>query len=339
MIVTYSGFSAHDRGMSNLIRFRNADGGLAPGDGVYMVAGSFDPLSVRATSLLPSGEFQTAVIFNYEDSSNSAMGRHHVALMRKDMKQKRIANIHVIDCHFNDPFAITHALKTLVAGGTVQFPVTSVTIDATCFSKLHLLLLLQYIEDECGTLEIKVLYTEGQQYFTPPEGRPIYGTLRTVYLPYRPFIHRSMGAGLVAFLGYDRFRLELIVHELEPSRLVAILGNPSYSNNMRDYSRHINQTLIHRSSYDQRYRVIEAPTDDVLKSRDILLGEISRLCDDGCDTIYLAALGTKVQALGIHLLRRSEPKVRLLLAHSIPQYRNLYSHGIGSTYLCDLSVS
>lgn len=326
--------------MSNLIRFHDASEGLAPGDGLYMVAGSFEPRSVRATSLLPSGEFRTAVIFNYEDAQLSAIGRHHVTVMRNEMKRKRIDNIITLGCQFDDPFAINHALRTLVTGGALNLPVGSVTIDATCFTKLHLLLLLQYIEDECGTLDIKVLYTEPLSYATAFGRQLSYGIHRTVYLPYRPSLHRSMGLGLVAFLGHERLRLELIVQELEPDISVVILGNPSYSDNMRDYSRQVNQTLIHRASYDRQYRVTEAPTNDVLKSRDVLVGEISKLCDEGCDSIYLAALGTKLQALGIHLLRRKELPVRLLLAYSIPKRyeRNLYSHGFGSTYLCDLSV-
>ena len=327
--------------MSNLVKFNDSSEGLASGDGVYMVAGSFEPRSVRATSLLPPGEFRTAVIFNYEDAQLSAIGRHHVTVMRSDMRQKRIDNVIMLGCRFDDPFAITHALRTLIGGGAVNLPVTSVTIDATCFTKLHLLLLLQYLEDECGTQCIKVLYTEPLSYATAFGRQLSYGIHRTVYLPYKPLLHRSMGVGLVAFLRHERLRLEIIVQELEPDISVAILGTPSYSDNMRDYSRYVNQTLIHRSSYDRQYRIAEAPTNDVLKSRDVLLGEISKLRADGCDSIYLAALGTKLQALGIHLLRRSDLNVRLLLAYSIPKRyeRNLYSHGFGSTYLCDLNAS
>lgn len=325
--------------MSNLIKFHDASEGLAPGDGVYIVAGSFEPRSVRATSLLPSGEFQTAVIFNYEDARLSAIGRHHLTLMKNELEQKRIDDIIMLGCQFDDPFAITHALRSLVTGGALNIPVRSVTIDATCFTKLHLLLLLQYLEDECDTLVIKVLYTEPLSYATACGRQLSYGIHRTVYLPYRPLLHRSMGVGLVAFLGHERLRLELIVQELEPDVSVVILGNPSYSDNMRDYSRHVNQTLIHRASYDRQYRVTEAPANDVLKSRDVLVREISKLYDEGCDSIYLAALGTKLQALGIHLLRRTSLPVRLLLAYSIPKRyeRNLYSQGYGATYLCELN--
>ena len=327
--------------MSNLIEFHNASEGLAPGDGVYMVAGSAEPRSVRATSLLPSGEFQTAVIFDYEDAELSAIGKHHVTVMRSDMKQKCIDNVIVLGCQFDDPFAIIRALRTSTINSAVNVPLTSVTIDASCFPNLHLLLLLQYLEDECGTLSIKVLYTEPLSYATDYGRQLSHGIHQTVYLPYRPWIHRSSGVGLVAFLGHNHLRLELLMHELSPNISVAIFGTSSYSNNMDAYNRDVNQSLIHRASYDRQYRIAEAPNNDVLKSRDVLLSEVSKLCNDGCDSVYLAALGSTLQALGIHLLRRSELQVRLLLAYAIPKRyeRNSYSHGVGSTYLCDLNAS
>ena len=327
--------------MSNLIEFHDASKGLAPGNGVYMVAGSAESRSVRATSLLPSGEFQTAVIFDYEDSQLSVMGMHHVTLMRRDMEQKRIDNVTVLGCRFDDPFATIRAFRTSIINGAVNVPLTSVTIDATCFTKLHLLLLLQYLEEKCGTLNIKVLYTEPLSYAADFGKQLSCGIHRTVYLPYKPSLHRSKGVGLVAFMGHDSLRMELIMHELSPSISVTILGIPRHSINMGGCSRNVNQSLIHSASYDRRYRIAEAPDNDVLKSRDVLLREISKLCDDGCDSIYLAALGTKLQALGIHLLLRSELQVRLLLAYAIPKRydSNSYSHGVGSTYLCDLNAS
>lgn len=325
--------------MKNLAKIHAPYDDSSLGDGVYIVAGSFEPRSVCATSMLPPSQFHTAVIFNYDDAQQSAMGRHHMTLMKRNMEQKCIENIIVLGCRFDDPFSIIRSLGILVADGSMQVPVSSVTIDVTCFTKLHLLLLLQYLEDELGTQRIKVLYTEPLSYATAFGRQLSYGIDRTIYLPYLPLEHRSMGTGLVAFLGHERSRLEFIVQELEPDISVAILGDPGYSESMRDYSRRINETLIHRSAYDRQYRFATAPANDIFQSRDILAREISQLRQEGCDSIYLAALGTKLQTLGIHLVRKSELQVRLLLAYSIPRRyeRNLYSQGFGSTFLYDLN--
>ena len=66
--------------------------------------------------------------------------------------------------------------------------------------------------------------------------------------------------------------------------------------------------------------------------------EVEKMQAGGYDTVYIAALGTKLQALGIDLLRRLELPVRLLLAYSIPRRyeRGVYSQGSGPTYLMDL---
>ena len=56
---------------------------------------------------------------------------------------------------------------------------------------------------------------------------------------------------------------------------------------------------------------------------------------EGCESVYLAPLGTKLQALAIDMLRRSGVSLRMLLAYSIPKRyeRKLYSQGSGPTYL------
>ena len=326
--------------MEDLAKIHALSNDSSLGNGVYMVAGSFEARSVRATSMLPSGQFHTAVIFNYDEAQQSAMGIHHTTLMKRHMEQKCIENIFVPRCRFDDPFSVTRSLGSLVADGAMEIPVSSVTIDVTCFTNLHLLLLLQYLEDELGTQRIKVLHTESLSYATTFGGQLDCGVDRTIYLPYLPLKHSSMGTGLVAFLGHERSRLEFIVQELEPNIAVAILGHPGYSDSMWDYSRRVNETLIHRSAYDRQYRFTTAPANDAFQSRDILAREISQLRQEGCDSIYLAALGTKLQALGIHLVRRSGLQVRLLLAYSIPRRyeRNLYTQGVGATCLCDLNT-
>ncbi len=67
-----------------------------------------------------------------------------------------------------------------------------------------------------------------------------------------------------------------------------------------------------------------------------LVEEMKRvMSEDGCDTVYFATMGTKLQALAVDMIRRSEEvKARLLLAYSVPKRyeRNLYSQGSGRTY-------
>lgn len=323
--------------MSALIRIDRIGRSQMANNGMYLVASSFEPRSVRATSLVSEAAFRHAILFSYEDTLDTVMGRHHSAQIKKCLQEKLIESVNVLPCNFSDPFSVVRVFDMLMHQKKSLGDVASVTIDATCFTKVHLLLLLQYLQNRLHIDEVRICYTEPLSYATAFGRQLSYGIDRTVYLPYQPIEHRSNRVGLIAFLGHERLRLERIVQELEPDFSVVILGDPGYARHMQDYSLLVNRTLIYRTNYDYQYRLAKAPANDLMTSAEILKEQAERLQSDGCDTLYLAALGTKIQALGFDLLRRSELRIRMLLAYSIPKRyeRNLYSQGIGPTYIVE----
>ena len=310
-----------------------------PQNGVYLVAGSFEPRSVRATRLVSAGVFARSVIFNYEDTLDNALGRHHVEQLKVVLEEKTGYPPFVLRCNFKDPYSVVRSFGTLLSQEDRFDRNPAFTIDATCFTKVHLLLLLKYIADRYGTNAVRVCYTEPLTYATAFNRQLSYGIDRTVYLPYQVAKHSSRGVGLVAFLGHERLRLERIVQELEPDITVVILGEPGFTQPMLDYSRRVNATLIHRADYDGHYRIDSAPANDVIATANRLRDSVADIHEIGCDTVYLVALGTKLQALSIEVLRRKGVKGRLLLGYSIPKSyeRNMYSQGSGPTYIGILS--
>ena len=307
-----------------------------PKRGIYLVAASFEPRSVRATKLVSNGVFSQSVIFNYEDTLDSVMGRHHIEQLKLVLDQKIGHAPFVLRCRFADPYSVVRSFSTLLSSEAHRFHKQPVfTIDATCFTKIHLLLLLKYIADHYGSDAVRVCYTEPLTYATAFNRQLSYGIDRTVYLPYQVAKHSANGVGLVAFMGHERLRLERIVQELEPDITVVILGEPGFTPPMLEYSRRVNATLIHRADYDGHYRMVSAPANDVTATADQLQQSISHVQAIGCDTVYLVALGTKLQAVSIELLRRRGVEGRLLLGYSIPKSyeRNMYSQGSGPTYV------
>lgn len=302
--------------------------------GLYIVAGSFESRSVRATELLPAGGLRDAVVFSYEDTLDSVMGRYHSMRIRQELHAKGMESINVLGCHFSDPFSVVRNFHTFVCTGRLRPDIETVTIDTTCLTKIHLLLLLQYLEERMRIITINILYTEPLSYATAFGKQLSYGIERTVYLPYQSKTHRSRGVGLIAFLGHERLRVERIIQELEPDVSVIILGQPGFSKEMYDDSRRINDTLLQRSLYDKQYQLAHVPANDIVASQDTLIQQIEQIQERGCDTIYFAPLGTKIQAMSIEMIRRLELPVRMLLAYSIPRKyeKSMYSQGIGPTY-------
>lgn len=302
---------------------------------VFLVASSFEPRSLRATELVKHGTFAHAVVFDYEDTLDTVMGRHHRQSIRNLLSAGKAERVDVLPCNHADPFSMVRALNAFLSQGGFGFDLDAVTIDVTCFTKLHLLLLLRYLHSNLRVETIRICYTEPLAYATAFGRQLSYGVRRTVYLPYQLQEHRSARVGLIAFLGHERLRLERIVQELEPELSVVVLGEPGFAKSMEDESRRVNDSLIHRANYDSQYRVVSAPAGDLQTVFQVLRAELEVVLAHDCETVYLAAMGTKIQALGFEMLRRAGFDIRMLLAYSIPRSyeRNMYSQGSGPTYV------
>lgn len=300
----------------------------------FLVASSFEPRSAKSSAVIEKGTFDDAIIFNYQDTLDLASGRFHAQTIREELQNRLAAEPFVLPCSFARPYSVVHALSAMLKRQGLD--IGCVTIDISCFTKLHLLLLLRYLHEEIGVPAIRVCYTEPLTYATAYGKALSYGTTKTISLPYKSGIRKTNRVALMAFMGHERSRLERILQELEPDLAVVILGSPGFSANIREYSENINRGLIMRASFDPQYRFVKMPVLQPWAVYLRLVEEMKRvMSEDGCDTVYFATMGTKLQALAVDMIRRSEEvKARLLLAYSVPKRyeRNLYSQGSGRTY-------
>ena len=107
--------------------------------GLFLVAGSFEPRSVRATGLL-DGNVDRAVVFNYDDTLDTETGRRNTRQIEARL-HRHSQSVDVLRCQVADPFSVVRAFHTYVTRERLVGAVRSVVLDATCFTKLHLLLL------------------------------------------------------------------------------------------------------------------------------------------------------------------------------------------------------
>ena len=299
--------------------------------GLYLVAGSFEPRSVRAARLLDDN-VDRAVVFTYDDTVDTESGRRNTREIEVCLRGKSRA-VDVLHCQVGDPFSVVRAFHTYVTRERLVGAVRSVVLDATCFTKLHLLLLLRFLSDRLGVEVVRICYTKPLVYATAFGKELSYGIRKTVYLPYRGMERRGAGTGLIAFIGHEPRRLERIVQEIEPDLCVVLIGEPGFSADMAAYSKRANASLIRRAEYDRHYRRAVAPTDDIERCVDVLSEQLHALHEDGCRNVYLAPLGTKLQALAVDVLRRRNDSGRLSLAYAVPDRyeRRSYSQGFGAT--------
>ena len=298
---------------------------------LFLVAGSFEPRSVRAARLL-DGNVDRAVVFTYDDTLDIESGRRNTREIEICLRGKS-RTLDVLHCQVGDPFSVVRAFHTYVTREQLVGAVRTVILDATCFTKLHLLLLLRFLSDWLGVEVTRVCYTRPLVYATAFGKELSYGIRKTVYLPYRGTGRAVTGTGLIAFLGHEPRRLERIVQDLEPDLCVFVLGEPGFTADMVAYSKGANLSLIRRAEFDRHYRQAAAPADEIDRCVDVLAEQLRTLHDEGCSDIYLAPLGTKLQALAIDVLRRRNDAGRLSLAYAVPDRyeRRSYSQGFGAT--------
>ena len=239
----------------------------------------------------------------------------------------------VLRCKVADPFSVVGAFHTYVTREGLVGSVRSVVLDATCFTKLHLLLLLRFLRDWLGVEVIRICYTKPLVYATAFGKELSYGIRKTVYVPYRRSERTGVGTGLIALLGHEPRRLERLVQEIEPDLCVVMMGEPGYTTDMATYSRQANASLIRRAEYDRHYRLATAPVDDVERCVDVLAEQLHALHEDACRNVYVAPLGTKLQALAVDVLSQRTEAGQLSLAYAVPDRyeRRSYSQGSGET--------
>lgn len=309
------------------------------GDGdIYIVANSFEPRCTNVTSRIEASTFHHSIIFQYEDTIDTIGGHFNLKQLKANISSSIGNGYDTLPCTFDDPFSIIRILHRFVIEKKMTKHINKVTIDITCFTKIHLLLLLKYLNSTLGIQNVRICYTEPLSYATSFGRNLSYGVDKTVYMPYQSAKREKKNIALIAFLGHERLRLEKIISEVEPDICVVIFGDPGYAKNIEDYSRRVNDGILYRATYDAHYRVTSASTIDFYECLGVLKQQLEVLKSEGCHNIYLAPLGTKLQSLSIDLLRRTEKETRMLLAYAIPKSyeRSLYSLGIGRTYVGEI---
>ena len=96
---------------------------------LFLVAGSFEPRSVRAAKLL-DGNVDRAVVFTYDDTLDTESGRRNTREIETSLREKSRA-VDVLHCKVGDPFSVVGAFHTYVTRERLVGAVRTVVLDAT----------------------------------------------------------------------------------------------------------------------------------------------------------------------------------------------------------------
>lgn len=303
-------------------------------DDLFICATSFEDRCWQSTQLLsPQYKVKQSLVVFYQDILNVKKGEMNLKII--DINLRKYAQdgckIDGIRGDYRNPFSLISELeKVEVVGPQHKF----ITIDISCFTKLHLLLLLKYLSQNTKAI-FRFLYTKPLSYSTleGEDKKLSYGFLELVtikYLMSSETLKKKGGCGIL-FLGHEFGRAYKALELEEYDDYWVILGSPGYNQQMEMFSENENAYLIREAKADKRLKKVSAENiSDTLGC----LKEIAEVEKDKANLIFIPC-GTKLQTLGIFLFSRIIKNFNLIISYPVPLKYNekFYSKGIGETYM------
>lgn len=302
-------------------------------DDFFICATSFEDRCRRSAELL-SPEFKTkeALVVFYNDTLNVAYARKNVNFINTIL-EGCAENLYTIRCDFRNPYSLISELNKELNKGRLNLQnYKFVTIDITCFTKLHLLLLLRYLSEKTNAI-FRFIYTEPLTYGTIQGKDLSYGFLELSTINYK-LDHDAInkkGDSHIFLIGHEFTRTYQAFKLLEPEKYWILLGRPGFNAELESYSRKINELFIREAESFGRFT--ETSTKDPYSVSDSLY-EISQKEIESAN-LYIIPSGTKLQTLGIFLFSQKITQFNVIITYPIPlRYEEKsFSKGFGKTWM------
>lgn len=303
-------------------------------DDIFLAAASFEARSTAGANLFDPQAFDHALIFRYADTLDSNAGYEYSKLLSKTINKKRNKSSKVILCNYEQPLDVINCIDSWIPDISISSTQLYITIDITCFTKLHLILLFDYIGRKLSGSVIRIVYSEPLTYADSVGKALSYGIKDTVYFPIHSGRSEGKKAALIAFLGHENSRVEHIIDELEPDETILILARSGYTPDMVRTSESKNAFLLRQVNISSRFKLAQCSARDFRSVVQLLQSIVGHLLDEHFDTFFIAPLGTKLEAIGVSLFLGINENLRQVIAYSIPKRyeKSAYSMGIGRVW-------
>lgn len=299
-------------------------------DDLFICASSFEDRSRRAAELLsPQYRTKQALVVFYRDTLNHEKGKKNLECIDRCLK-KHASKIDGIICDFRNTYSLISELERKENEGKLILQSKFITIDITCFTKLHLLLLLRYLSWKTKAV-FRFVYTEPLTYSTMAGENLSYGFLELVTVKYKisQTYENKKGSCYIFFIGHEFARTYKAFELLEPERYWIIKGTPGYSLQLELFSQRENEFLIRKA---ERLKTLKsASTKDPFDVMNCLR-EISQEEKEKENLVFIPC-GTKLQTLGIFMFSQITHGFNLIVSYPMPlRYEEkTYSRGFGKT--------
>jgi len=205
-----------------------------------------------------------------------------------------------------------------------------ITIDISTSIKWHLLILLKFLNSRNLLSNIRLLYTEPEQYITSLFQSLSFGIKEIFPIPlYYGNYDFSKNDLLVLILGYEGSRAMALYADLDPAECILLIADPPYKKEWKGRSEELNKEIINIIGKSKiKYIDSRNPLKVELQLRKILTSSKYKSYNH-----IISPLGTKPQTIGLFLYLLKALSNSILIYGSPLRHNNLfYSKGIGRTW-------
>jgi len=301
-------------------------------DDIFICCASFEERSLSSPALM-GGQFvqKYAVIFDVEGQDYQKQVEKNRLRLQQELRKKTTEGIFIVTCTRENPVDGIRQIGDILKQCKLDPPPGPyVTVDISSFTKIYLLELLSYMDNELGWPLPRLLHTT--QKYLPT--RLTRGVEQITTIPHF-YGHPSMDRPnlLVLFLGFEPDRALSIWKQHNPARTVALITNPPRkgSPDYLKYARQNNEALLSSPGVEVR----DVPADDPAGVRDVLGALYEEVKDDY--NMVVGPFGTKSQTVGLYLFHRDHPAVQVIYSFPSTYTRSYLQRQPGETMLLPAS--
>lgn len=306
--------------------FSSAD---LPSHAVLITCSSHESRCRGLTRQLGTWAPETSLVFHYDDDNPRREENHR--LIKNDLEAVGIA---VNELRFTEGDAVKSlrdnirklrdVLATLHGG--------SIVLDVSVFTKRHLLMMLQWLDDEGAWERLAIVYSEPEDYDVSEYIPLSFGLSSLQQTPgFSACADLSRPVHLVLFLGYEGDRALAVYEHVQPMRTTLVIPDPPFRPEWRGRTERFNADLLALVGSERPEKVESIDPDATMAALTRILGDGQKR---GERANIVCPLGTKPQTIGLYqYLRRCVDPPAVIYAGPLRHNHQFFSHGIGATWL------
>lgn len=304
------------------------DPALLPADALLLTCSSHEDRCLAIPRRWGYWRPRHVLLFHYDDA-NPRREKNHAELLRLYDASSRVVEIPFTEGRAVDSFRRS---RRQIIDALEEFRSKSILLDVSVFTRRHLLMLLQWLDDAGLWKNLWVLYSEPEDYEVSSYVPLSFGVSQVEEVPgFSAAPDASRPLHVVIFLGYEGDRALATYEIIQPKITTLVIPDPPFREEWRGRTEDYNKDLI---SIVGSSALKRADALDPQSTLDLLRQVLGPEDERQEFSKIICPLGTKPQAIGAYIYaRQALDAPALLYTGPLRHNHSYFSHGIGSTWI------